>query len=341
MDININNKSMDNINNTANIQQPQSPIPSSDEEKKPHISKRWLLIGLGVSFGVIVLIISVYFVLNFKNSHRETNRGNPSLTTTPTQEEKMQTTKTYKLEEIFTPEEKISSSQIAPNNTYAFVVTQKSAPIGNTFKENENGPVILVMDNLIFVNLSTKEKRDFDLYDLASKEIIDPLKTIPVQTQYTLYVNLLKWSASGNDFWGAINLVSSADPPVNDSISLFKINTQDWTIERFALPGNYINSLGQQNLNLDKNAVLFESATPKNELYLYNYDFLTKKKAIVISYPNSIFSKYLPGKYGFLGYFHPWFLETESRQLNSKWFDKETILYTDFVTRKEITKKIE
>ena len=92
--------------------------------------------------GAVILFFSVYFVLNFKNSHRETNQGNPSLTTTPTQE-KMQTTKTYKLEEIFTPEEKISSSQIAPNNTYAFVVTQKSTPVGNSFKENENGPCLL------------------------------------------------------------------------------------------------------------------------------------------------------------------------------------------------------
>ena len=45
MDININNKSMDNINNTANIQQPQNSIPSPDKEKKPHMSKKWLLIG--------------------------------------------------------------------------------------------------------------------------------------------------------------------------------------------------------------------------------------------------------------------------------------------------------
>jgi hypothetical protein len=324
MDI-IDNKSVDNTNN----------------KEKRLSTKRWLLVSLGVSLGVVILFFSVYLVLNIKGLHYETNRGNTNLTTTPTQEEKIQTTKKYKLEEIFTPEEKISSSQIAPNNTYAFVVTQKSTPVKNIFKENENGPVILVMDNLIFVNLSTKEKREFDLYDLASKEIIDPLKTIPAQVQYTLRINLLKWSADSNDFWGAINLVPGADPPVNDSVSLFKINTKDWTIERFALPGNYISSLEQQNLNLDKNAVLFESATPKNELYLFNYDIPAKKKVVVVSYPNSIFSKYLPGKYGFLEYFYPSLWGAESRRLEAKWLDEETVSYTDFVTRQEVVKRIE
>lgn len=85
------------------------------------------------------------------------------------------------MEEIFTPEEKISFSLIAQNDTYAFAVIQKSTPAVNIFKENEDGPVILVKGDLVFVNLSTKEKRSFDLYELASKEIIDPLKTIPGQ----------------------------------------------------------------------------------------------------------------------------------------------------------------
>lgn len=333
---------MDNINYTnENIESPQGPLPPSGKEKKTFLSKKQLLIGLGVFLGITILIVLVYFRLSFKKTPQVVNEANPIATDTPTQEDKRQPLSLYKLEEIFEPSEKISSNQTAPNNIYAFAVTQKSTPVGNTFKENENGPIVLVMDNLIFVNLTTKEKRGFDLYELASKEIIDPLKTIPVQTQYTLYVNLLKWTPNSENFWGAINLVSSADPPVNDSVSLFRINTKDWTIEKFALPGNFVNSLAQQNLNLERNAVLYESATSKNELYLYLYEILTKEKTIIVSYPNSVFSKYLPGKYGFLGYFYPSFSGVEPRQLEAKWLDKDTIFYIDFVTRKEVTKKIE
>ena len=247
-----------------------------------------------------------------------------------------------RLEDIFLPSEKIISSQIAPNNIYAFITTQKSIPVQNTFKENENGANVLVMDNLIFVDLSTQEKREFDLYKLASKEIIDPLRTIPVPVQYTLYVNLLKWSVNSHDFWGTINLVSSADPPVNDSVSLFKINIKDWSIEKFTLPGHFISPLGQQSFNLERESVLFESATSDNELFLYLYEIQAKEKTTIVSYPNNIFSKYLPGKYGFLGYFYPQSLEiAETRQLYAKWLDKDTISYIDFVTRKEVIKKIE
>lgn len=331
MEINNNNKSMDNTNNMVNSGQPPSPIIPPDKEKISSVLKILTLISLGIFLGSI----------SFKIPYRATNQSNTILTTVPTQEKKVQASKTYKLAEIFTPQEKIISSQIAPNNTYAFVLTQKSSPIRTTFKENEKGPVILMMGNLSFVNLDTKEKRGFNLYYLASKEILEPLKTIPVQTQYTLQITPLKWSADSKHFWGAINLVSSADPPVNDSVSLFKINTPDLTVERYPLPGNYINTLGQQNLNLDKKAVLFESATPENELYLYYYNIITKNKTTIVSYPNSIFSKYLPGENGFLGYYYPQFTETESRQLNAKWVDKDTVSYVDFVTRQEVTKKIE
>ncbi len=331
----INNKFINNMNNTANVQQPQNLISPPNKKTKPPVSKKWLLIGFGV--GILFL---VYFVMNFNDLRHGPNQNNSNSIITSNQEEKTQIAKIYKLEEIFTPEEKIISSQIAPNNIYAFAITRKLVPIQHILKENENGPIIEVRDNLIFVNLITKEKKEFDLYNLASKEIIDLLKTIPVPVQFTFHADLLSWSADSNNFWGAINLVLGADPPVNGFISLFKINTQNWTIERFALPEGYINSLGQQNLNLDKNLVLFELVTPENELYLYSYNILTKDKTIVVSYPNSIFSKYLPGEYGFLGYFYPEFLETESRQLNAKWLDKDTISYTDFVTRQEVIKKI-
>ncbi len=308
---------MDNINTTNNNIKPQlSPISPADKEKKSLIFKRQLLIGLGFTLVIIILIVSIL-----------------------TQEEKKQTIKTYKLEDIFTSSEKIISSQIAPNNIYAFATTQKSIPVQNTFNENEDGCVVLVGDNLIFVNLTTQEKKEFDLYKLASKEIIDPLKTIPVPVQYKLYINLLEWSADSNDFWGAINLVPSADPPVNDSISLFKIDTKDWSIEKFTLPGRFINSLGKQSLNLERESVLFESATPDNELFLCLYEIQAEKKTTIVSYPNNVFSKYLSGEYGFLGYFYPLFSKTESRQLNAKWLDKDTISYVDFVTRKEVIKK--
>ena len=311
------------------------------EKKKVPLLRKWLLTGLALSLTLLVLIFLAYTVLDFKRPYNKTNGGISNLTPSPFQKEKRQLPKIYKLEEIFAPAEKITSSQIAPNNSYAFVVIRKTTPVWHKFKENKEGPTIVVADDLIFVNLITKEKKVFDLYELAAKEIISPLKTIPGPTQYTLYVDLLKWSANNNEFWGAIDLVAGADPPVNDSVSLFKINTTNWIVERYPLPGNYINTLGPDNLNLERKAVLFESATPKNELHLYIYSLLTKSKTTVVSYPNNIFSKYLPGEYGFLGYFHPQFLKTEPRQLNGKWLDQDTIFYTDFVTRQEVTKKIE
>jgi len=317
-------------------------IPLQNEEKKIMFLKKPVLLGLIIIFVVTILIALIYWRFLFRQPSQVGNKGNSIvITTPPNQKNKKSPVNLNQLEEIVGFDEKISSSQKAPNNNYVFVVIQKSTPIANTFKENKDGPVILVRDDLVFVNLINKEKKKFDLYKLVSKDIIDPLKTIPVQTQYTLYVNLLKWSLDSNNFWGAVNLVSSADPPVNNSVSLFKINIDDWSIERFALPGKYINSLGQQNLNLERNAVLFESATPKNELFLYLYEIPTQKKTTIVSYPSNIFSKYLPGNYGFLGYFHPGFLKVEPRQLNAKWLDKNTVSYIDFVTREEVIRKIQ
>ena len=315
-------------------------VPVEDKKSSPSFSRKKLPLLLISLFAVILIIGAIYLI--FSKLNPEVTNRNTSVIPTPIQNKKPIESPRYRVEDIIGSSEKISVSQYAPDNNSVFLLAPKDALVANVFKENEKGPMILVMDNLIYVNLVNGEKKEFDLYALASEEILNPLKAIPEQIQLTLFPNLLKWSSDNQNFWGAISLASSAAPPANDSMSFFKINTSTFQVEKFALPGSYINTLKPQSLNLEKEAVLLETATSKNELYLYLYEIPTKKQTTIVSYPNSIFSKYLPGKYGFLGYFYPSFLgdDVESRQLESKWVDNNTISYIDFVTRKEVIKKI-
>lgn len=287
---------------------------------------------------VILGFISVWIFVKYQSAQKELSPT--QISTSTSQVPIIPVSTPTNLEEILGSDKEIRSSQTAPNGVHVFAEVSKSLPIAYFLTEDKNGPHIMVMDDLVFLDLVNKEKRKFDLYDLASTEIINPLRSIPVEVQFIFYVSLLKWSHDSNDFWGAVYLLSGADPPVNDSVSLFKINRQNWAIEKFALPERFINSLRDQNFNLEKNAVLFESVE-NDELVLYVYELTIKKKTILVSYDNSVFSKYLPGKYGFVGYFHPWFLETEDRRLNAKWLDSNTVSYVDFVTRQEIVKKVE
>lgn len=317
-------------------------ITSEDEKKETIFLKKLLPIILSAIFIVAVFITIAYLAFVLKASPSLVNR-NASVVPAVLQKTPPVVTSKKRLEDIVSRDEKISKTKNAPNNNFVFLVTQKPVPVENKLKENVEGPIIFIMDNLLFVNLVTGEKKEFDLYKLASEEIINPLKTIPVETQFRLYPNLLKWSSDSQNFWGAISLVSSADPPVNDSVSIFKINMINFNVEKFAIPGRFINTLKPHNLNLEREAVLFETVTLANELLLYNYKIPTREKTVVVSYPTSIFSKYFPGKDGFVGYFYPHFLgETvESRPLEAKWINKDALSYIDFVTRKEVVKKVE
>ncbi len=248
---------------------------------------------------------------------------------------------------ILGPNTQVWQSEISPNNLYAFA-TNDATTSGKeiALTASENGPVTEDMDNLTFIDIRTRELKLFDPYNLANQSMFDPLKTIKFPEQFSLNVNLLGWSSDSRFFWGLVNLRSSGDPPVSFAVSLFKIDTDNWTVEKFPIPGpsnQLIDWLQPQNLNEEKQAVLLDIVSPTKTLTLYLYDLQTQKETVIVSYPSDVFSKYFPGQDGFVLYINP---ETEltgvdSRKLNEKWIDNDTISYTDLVTRNVVTQKMQ
>ena len=230
----------------------------------------------------------------------------------------------------------------APNGKYSVIVTRKDIPIWYRFQEAGDGPYVIEEFNLFFVNLITGDKKEFEIYDLAPKELLDPIKQIPATETYILDPTLLGWSADSNEFWGTTNIYwGGSDNPTPEAASLFKIDINTWNVERFMVPAQSIEWLEKQDFNVERKLILVETITQKEELFLYLYDILKNKKTVIVSYPKTTLTKYLPVKYIDSAYFNPYLFQIESRSLNAKWIDSGSISYQDFVTREVIVKKIQ
>ena len=115
---------------------------------------------------------------------------------------------------------------------YSVGLERKQNPSG--YEISENGPVLLVAYDLVFIDLETGEEKRFDMFkDLAHPEINSYLEEIPVFVQYNLYADILEWSEDGNAVLGSIDLFPSADPPIVVESSFFRITPGDWKIEKF------------------------------------------------------------------------------------------------------------
>lgn len=242
--------------------------------------------------------------------------------------------------DILLKAKKISSFRISPDETSAAVSALREDPISYTFNEGK-GYEFIISDDLIFIDLSTKEQEKFNLMDLAADEMISYLRDIAVYayTQDSLWVGLLKWSLDGEEFWGDICLVGSADPPIPSKVSLFKIDVKSWETEKFTIPSeDLVNPVFSSNLNLERESILFETTSFDGGLMLFLYEFRSKEKKLIVSYSKNIFNKYFKS---FLEYYYPELGGVEVRRLEPKWVDNDTVSYLDFETREERIEKIE
>ncbi len=95
----------------------------------------------------------------------------------------------------------------------------------------DENPTLNIHDDLIIQDTKTGEKKIFDLYkDLSNENIKKYLQNIFVPTQYSLYTEIIKWSDDKKMLYGRIDLLSSADPPMQAESSYFKIDTDAWGI---------------------------------------------------------------------------------------------------------------
>ena len=215
-------------------------------------------------------------------------------------------------------------------------------PIKHTFIDNPNGAALIQNEKLVFTDKSTGEKKEFGLYDLLANKTIQTYKSNTYEVRYSLRLLELKFDSENTNYYGLVTIIPGADPPVNEAATLFKINTQNWNVEKYALPmKNYIRDITPEALNTNMNILLLEVASPDKQLYLYSFSYVNGKEKLLKVYDKETFEKYLPGKYGFLSYLHPWFGDVESRTLNAKWINNTSLSYQDFVTREQITVTID
>lgn len=236
--------------------------------------------------------------------------------------------KPYKLEEIV-GDENIVGSVTDPSGNRAFVIADRSEPAEYEFF-TETGPGVFLYSNekLIFADLGKGERKDFELYDLASDPIIDFVEEISIQTQYSLNAGSLEWSEDGKVLWGAINLVSSADPPVISLASFFKIRTDDLSVTKYPLPEGVVN----YSLNLEAEKVLVE-AIEGDKLRLSVYDLPAEREEVVVSYENIGYEPY--------EYVYPEYFDKVSKSLESEWADNNSVHYIDFVTQQSVIREIQ
>lgn len=225
---------------------------------------------------------------------------------------------------------------------YTVSVEKLKQPLNHTFEGNNSSPSLFEFERLVFTNKENGEKKSFSLYELLDESILEEFKKVEYEIQESLSINLLKFNYENTHYYGIINIVPGADPPVYSSAGIFKINTQTWEVEKYPLPiQSFFHDIKPEALNTDMETVLIEVASPDNQLYLYTYDFVNKETELIVHYANSIFQEILPGEYGYLGYFHPRFGDGSNRKLDAIWLDNNIIKYTDFVSREEIVKKID
>jgi hypothetical protein len=232
-----------------------------------------------------------------------------------------------------------TQSWVSPDNNFTVLLRAKETP--DLYQSETGDGELVVFDDLVFINQATKQEREFELKQLVPESLNDTWKKVPIG--HYLYARHLKWSKDGMEFWGSIEIVSGADPAVPSKIALFKVSLKDWGEEVFPIPSeNMINWLRPEALNLKKEAILFETTTPDSgELLLYLYEIRSEAKKLIVSYPKRVLVKYFGERYPSLGYYHPQLQGVESRQLEPKWVNENTISYLDFETREEMIRKID
>lgn len=232
----------------------------------------------------------------------------------------------------------IITSLTSPNGKYTAVIKQVNPELLQLEKE---GATFILGDGLEFRGTACNSLKKYSLKELVTDDMYTFDKNSPIQ--FSLNLHLLDWTSDERYLWGVVSLNSSADPPAYSQLSFFKIDTKDWTVTKDLYPGQgYFLVPTSEKFRAYDARVLIE-AISDNSLSLSVYSINDGKIQEIVKYPAETFSELLPGKYPFLSYFYPGLLGENKtpRQLNTKWGNGNTLSYLDFVTRKEIIKKLE
>lgn len=297
---------------------------------------------------VIVVFFAILFGVVFTYKYRQQMQGGIGTVEFPEEESQndqlatREKSEEERIGELIDDEESVNSFLFSPNKEYIALLKEIERPIAYRFPKGENGEPgpnldLMVTDSFSIVDTSTKEVKEFDLYDLISEEIITCLKEIPSYIQFYLRGRLLKWLPEEEVFWGAIFLYSSADPPMESGVSIFKINIQDWTINKFGIaPGGVMIAHG---INFENERMLYETISSKG-LSLYVFDLNKEESKLLVSYSGDIFNNHCEHALDY--YYHSGFVKgcDEERRLSPEWIDADTISYLDFETREKIFRSL-
>ncbi|MDD3190565.1 MAG: hypothetical protein PHI66_02655 [Candidatus Pacebacteria bacterium] len=233
----------------------------------------------------------------------------------------------YGLGDLVGDGENVSMDTISPDGRYAFGTVDLDSPTEYEFYSEDEDKVLLYSnEKLVFATLGTGEKLDFELYDMASDQMIGYVEGIPEYSQYYFLASWLGWSDDSRYFWGVINLFSAADPPVVSLASIFKFDTENLSYERYAFPAGTV----AYEFNMEKERALLEIIN-NDKLYLSVYDIHSDLEHVVISYDID---------FEYYEYTYPDFFEVDITRLDSKWMDDNHISYMDIVTGEIVEKEI-
>jgi len=207
-------------------------------------------------------------------------------------------------------------------------------------------------EDLIFIDLATRQQKKFNFKDLAAAETITYLEEArqSIQEYRRIGINVFfragKWSPDSEDFWGFVYLLPTADPSVPEFVSVFKVNVSSWGVEKFALSrhATLFNYISPEALNIEREMVLFEQLIDGG-LALYLYNLRTKEEKMIVSYPKEILEEHFRGEFWvyvaqewiFYGVSPP----VEIKKLQPTWINSTTFSYFDLETGEKIIKKID
>lgn len=240
------------------------------------------------------------------------------------------------LEKLLSETIDIRAYWISPDRSRTIAVLGKQIP--ETYPSDLETGFLWVGEDLAIVDNGEKQVQEVNLKRLIGERFDEIYKNAPIQFQ--LRVHHLGWSKDSQNFWGQIEIHSSADPSFPSDMVVFNVNIAEHAIDLYPinLQGSF-NYFQPEAFNPETGILLAEVINQNLELYLY--DIPKKTGELVVSYPIEALEEYFGKEYLTLKYFYLFFQpDFEKRQLEPNWLDDQTFSYLDFETREKIVKTI-
>lgn len=222
--------------------------------------------------------------------------------------------------------------ELHTNNGYTIKIQTKNVRGRSADTPYKN---LSVFDEIVIDNNGSENKLEIsDLLTLEQQSILGENSEVP----YYSYFSLLGEDSDGSGAWIAVDIHTSADPPVSQNfsivhISLDTLNTKLYNLE---MSGWYYPTFDPKMFNTKNETLAYDEADAEGNINLVLYQPLNNKKDVIVTYTAQQLGN--PDiKYPFLEYLYfqssrQSIQTNDANKINPKWIDEDNLEYTDLLT---------